>query len=54
MESEQHLTQSALRALDVLEAVGKEGRPIGLSELARRIGLHKSLPPDSRVAHKRG
>lgn len=42
VESEQHLTQSALRALDILEAVGKEGRPIGLSELARRIGLHKS------------
>mgnify|MGYP000131803325 CR=1 FL=1 len=40
VESEQHLTQSALRALDILEAVGKEGRPIGLSELARRVGLH--------------
>lgn len=42
METEKYFNQSTLRALDILEAVGKERGPIGLSELSRRVGLHKS------------
>ena len=28
--------------MDVLEAVGRENGPVGLSELSRKVGLHKS------------
>lgn len=42
METEKYFNQSTLRALDILEAVGKEGAPVGLSALSRIVGLHKS------------
>ena len=37
-----YFNQSILRALDILEAVGREDGPIGLSDLSRKVGLHKS------------
>lgn len=42
MSVEKYFNQSILRALDILEIVGKEGAPIGLSDLSRRVGIHKS------------
>lgn len=42
MENEKYFNQSILRALDILEAVGKEKEPVSLSELARKVNLHKS------------
>ena len=42
MDNERYMNQSILRALDILEAVGDEEAPISLSQLGRKIGLHKS------------
>ncbi len=42
MDAERYFNQSILRALDILEAVGRENGPVGLSELSRKVGLHKS------------
>ena len=42
MDAEKYFNQSILRALDILEAVGKEERSLGLSELGRKVNLHKS------------
>lgn len=42
MEPEKYFNQSILRALDILETVGREDGPLSLSELSRRVGLHKS------------
>jgi DNA-binding IclR family transcriptional regulator len=42
MEVEKYFNQSIIRALDILEAVGKSGGSIRLSELSRIVGLHKS------------
>lgn len=36
------LTRSLARALLVLEALGEAGGPLGVTEIARRIGVHKS------------
>ena len=34
--------QSIDRALDIIEAVAEAGRPMGLTEIANQVGLHKS------------
>lgn len=34
--------QSINRALDIIEAVAEAGRPMGLTEIANQVGLHKS------------
>lgn len=38
----QELTRSLARALLVLEALGEAGKPLGVTEIARRIDVHKS------------
>jgi len=42
VEEEKYFNQSILRALDILETVGKSDSPIRLSELSRMVDLHKS------------
>lgn len=40
--AQNELTKSLVRALRVLDAIGDAGRPLGVTEIARRIGVHKS------------
>lgn len=38
----QELTRSLTRALKIMETLEESGKPLGVTEIARRIGVHKS------------
>jgi DNA-binding MarR family transcriptional regulator len=42
MEKDRYLNQSIIRALRILELFAQREEPLGVTEISRLVGLHKS------------